>query len=88
MQFDDELLTRLHQAQRLVFFTGAGASAESGVPTFRDKQNSHWVNFDVNSYATETGFRTNPTWVWQWYAERRRQVQTLLPNPTHQVIAA
>lgn len=88
MQFDDELLNRLRQAQRVVFFTGAGTSTESGVPTFRDEQNSLWVNFDASRFATKSGFRANPSQVWQWYAERRRQLQTLSPNPAHRVIAA
>ena len=87
MQFDDELITRLRQAQRLVFFTGAGASTESGVPTFRDSKNSFWVDFDVKTFATASGFDRNPVRVWQWYAERRQQLQTLAPNPAHRMIA-
>ena len=87
MQFDDELITRLRQAQRVVFFTGAGASTESGVPTFRDSTNSFWVDFDVETFATASGFYANPARVWQWYAERCQQLQTLAPNPAHRVIA-
>lgn len=88
MPFDKTLLQRLRQAKQIVFFTGAGASTESGVPTFRDRQNSLWGDFDVNVYATEFGYRANSALVWQWYMQRRKQLQNLSPNLCHQVIAA
>ena len=88
MQFDDKLIKRLREAQRVVFFTGAGASTESGVPTFRDSQNSFWGNFDVNTFATASGYSANPARVWQWYAKQRLKLNALAPNPAHQVIAA
>ena len=88
MQFDDKLIKHLREAQRVVFFTGAGASTESGVPTFRDSQNSFWGNFDVNTFATASGYSANPARVWQWYAEQRLKLKALAPNPAHQVIAA
>ena len=88
MLFDDELLSRFRQAERLIFFTGAGASTESGIPTFRNSENSFWVDFDTSTFATEFGFWADPTRVWQWYRERRQQLQTLAPNPAHRVMAA
>ncbi len=88
MNFDEELLTRLRAAKRLVFFTGAGASTESGVPTFRDEHNGFWIDFDTSVYATVFGFLANPQRVWQWYTERRRQLTTLQPNAGHRVMAA
>ncbi|WP_262966125.1 SIR2 family NAD-dependent protein deacylase [Methylobacter psychrophilus] len=88
MQFDDKLVIPLREAQSIVFFTGAGASTESGVPTFRDSKNSFWVDFDVKTYATTSGFSANPARVWQWYAERCQQLQIVAPNPAHRVIAA
>lgn len=88
MIFNDELIQRLRHAERIVFFTGAGASTESGVPTFRDCQNSLWGDFDATTFATEFGFCADPRKVWQWYAERRKQIQTLFPNQGHRVIAA
>jgi NAD-dependent deacetylase len=88
MYFDKELLQRLRRAKRIVFFTGAGASRESGIPTFREGDNSLWGEFDPMAYASLSGFDRNPTGVWQWYAERRRQLLDLHPNPTHQIIAA
>lgn len=88
MEFNPELLKRLRQTQRLVFFTGAGASRESGVPTFREGPNSLWTDFDPSIYATLSGFDNNPAKVWSWYCERRQQLKTLQPNPTHHVIAA
>ncbi len=87
MLFDDELIRRLRHAKHLVFFTGAGISAESGIATFRDHQDSLWINFNVADFATAAGFCSDPARSWQWYAERRRQIQLLSPNPAHQVIA-
>lgn len=88
MQFDNELLQRLRQAENIVFFTGSGVSVESGIPTFRDSKNALWGDFDALTFATEFGFCADPAKVWQWYAERRKRMQTLLPNPGHRVIAA
>jgi len=45
MHFDNELIQRLRQAERIVFFTGAGVSVESGIPTFRDSSNALWGRF-------------------------------------------
>ncbi len=88
MQFDDQLIKRLREAQHVVFFSGAGASAESGVPTFRDSHNSFWVDFDAGTFATASGYYANPDRVWQWYAEQRLKLRALTPNPAHRVIAA
>jgi NAD-dependent deacetylase len=85
--FDDELLKHLRDAQNVVFFTGAGASAESGVPTFRASTDSVWVDFDVEVYGTLDGFMNNPSKVWQWYRDRRQDMAALQPNIAHQVIA-
>lgn len=86
--FDQKLLERLRGAERIVFFTGAGASSESGIPTFREGPNSLWQNFDPAQYATLQGFDADPEKVWFWYAERRQQMRALSPNSTHHVIAA
>ena len=80
-----ELLAR---AQRPVVFTGAGVSAESGIPTFRDALTGLWAKFDPEQLATEEGFRANPPLVWAWYASRREAIAAAQPNAAHRAIAA
>ncbi len=75
------------QAARIVVFTGAGVSAESGIATFRDALTGLWTRFDPHALATEQGFRADPALVWRWYAERRSAVLRASPNPAHQAIA-
>lgn len=88
MHFDNDLIRRLRDAQRLVFFTGAGISRESGIPTFREGANKIWGDFDPELYASQRGFDAHPAKVWQWYSELRRQNQALQPNAAHHVVAA
>ena len=85
--FDEGLIKALREAENIIFFTGAGASAESGVPTFRTGTDSLWVDFDVEDYATLDGFNRNPQKVWQWYKGRRENMAALQPNVAHHVIA-
>jgi len=68
--------------------TGAGMSAESGVPTFRDGQTGLWAKFDPQQLATEEAFRANPAMVWDWYAFRREMVARVEPNAGHRALAA
>jgi NAD-dependent deacetylase len=63
----EELLAALRRANRVVVFTGAGVSAESGVPTFRDAQTGLWAKFDAAELATPDAFRRDPALVWGWY---------------------
>ena len=72
----------------LVVFTGAGVSAESGIPTFRDALQGLWARFEPERLATEAGFRADPALVWRWYAERRARVAEARPNAAHRAIAA
>src|SRR6267154_1450175 len=69
-------------------FTGAGVSAESGVPTFRDRQTGLWQQFDAEQLATARAFEQDPALVWGWYEWRRTLVQRAEPNPAHRAIAA
>jgi NAD-dependent deacetylase len=85
--FDDVLIKNLREAENVVFFTGAGASEESGIPTFRSSIDGLWGNFDENDYATLDGFTRNPTKVWQWYKSHRQSMAALQPNLAHHVIA-
>lgn len=62
----------LADAHHIAVLTGAGISAESGVPTFRDAQNGYWAQFRAEDMATEEGFRAHPARVWRWYQHRRQ----------------
>lgn len=86
--FDPRLIDALRAADRLVIFTGAGVSAESGIPTFRDKQTGLWEHFDAAELATPHAFERDPALVWAWYEWRRATVANARPNPAHQAIAA
>lgn len=75
-------------ARHVVVLTGAGMSAESGVPTFRDAQSGLWARFRPEQLATEEAFRADPPLVWRWYAERRQTIAKVEPNAGHRAIAA
>lgn len=83
-----EVRAWVRAARRLVVFTGAGVSAESGIPTFRDALTGLWARFDPEQLATEAAFRANPAMVWRWYAERRAAIAKAQPNAAHRAIAA
>ncbi|MDR2154934.1 MAG: NAD-dependent deacylase [Burkholderiaceae bacterium] len=77
----------VQQARRIAVLTGAGVSAESGVPTFRDAQTGLWANFRPEELATEEAFRRDPRRVWDWYAERRAAMAAVRPNAGHVALA-
>lgn len=83
-----ELIERLGSALRVAVLTGAGISAESGIPTFRDALTGLWANYDPQELATPEGFARNPKLVWDWYAERRQRIAGVQPNPGHLALAA
>ena len=68
---------RSRGARFVAVLTGAGVSAESGVPTFRDAQTGLWAKFDPRELATPSAFARNPKRVWDWYAERRAMVASV-----------
>jgi NAD-dependent deacetylase len=78
----------LSGVRRLAVLTGAGMSAESGVPTFRDAQTGLWSRFDPMQLASPEGFRADPPLVWRWYAWRRELVARAEPNAGHRALAA
>ena len=78
-----EIVDLLFAAKNVVVLTGAGISAESGVPTFRDAQTGLWAQYDPQELATPEAFRRNPQLVWQWYEWRRGLVTGAQPNPAH-----
>lgn len=88
MDIPRELIERLSQASRVAVLTGAGISAESGIPTFRDALTGLWANYDPQALATPEGFALNPRLVWDWYAQRRASIAVVQPNPGHVALAA
>lgn len=82
----EETLEKLRTAERLVFFTGAGISAESGIPTFRGKDGI-WNKLKPEELANFNAFMKNPDLVWEWYQYRRKIVHESGPNNAHKVIA-
>ncbi|MBB4821877.1 NAD-dependent deacetylase [Pseudomonas alcaligenes] len=84
MSFDPSLLAK---ARHLVVFTGAGISAESGIPTFRDRLTGLWERYEASELASAEGFRRDPALVWGWYEWRRTLVHRAQPNAGHLAIA-
>ncbi len=74
-------------ANSVVCLTGAGVSAESGVPTFRDAQTGLWSRFDAEELASPQGFERDPGLVWRWYMGRLGQLEEAAPNPGHTALA-
>jgi len=76
----------LQEASSLAILTGAGVSAESGIPTFRGP-GGWWRNYKPEELATPEAFSRNPGLVWEWYDWRRQIIATKDPNPAHLAIA-
>ena len=87
MDILESIVNKLRTEQRVVVFTGAGVSAESGIPTFRDKLDGLWSQFSAEELASAKGFKANPKLVWEWYAWRRKMILDAEPNRAHQAIA-
>jgi NAD-dependent deacetylase len=83
-----DLIETLRQTQHLAVLTGAGASAESGIPTFRDALTGLWARFDAEALATPEAFARDPDLVWGWYEWRRVTALQAQPNAGHRAIAA
>jgi len=88
INLDKTIIKALRAATRIAVLTGAGVSAESGIPTFRDKQTGLWENFDAAALATPDAFERDPTLVWGWYEWRRGLVLSAQPNAGHRAIVA
>jgi len=86
MMFSASLLELLRRDARICVLTGAGVSAESGVPTFRG-ENGLWRKFRPEELATVDAFMANPELVLAWYQHRRDIVDKIQPNPGHYSLA-
>lgn len=83
----DTVRAWVREARHIAVLTGAGVSAESGVPTFRDAQTGYWAQFRAEDMATEAGFRAHPERVWNWYQHRRQLMDGVQPNAGHRALA-
>jgi NAD-dependent deacetylase len=83
-----ELIDALKAAGHVLALTGSGASAESGVPTFREARSGLWENFDPHELATPEAFLRDPETVWGWYRWRRELVAGVEPNPGHYALVS
>lgn len=79
--------THVQAAERIAVITGAGISAESGIPTFRDAQTGHWARFRPEDLASPQAYQQDPQMVWDWYAGRYRDVSAAQPNAGHAALA-
>ena len=87
IKIPDELRLALKSARHIAVLTGAGSSAESGVPTFRQAQSGLWSRYDPQQLATPEAFRQNPGLIWDWYTWRRSLVTKAMPNPGDYALA-
>jgi NAD-dependent deacetylase len=83
----DALVDGLRAARSVVVLTGAGVSAESGIPTFRDAMEGLWARCDPRELATPEAFARDPEMVARWYDWRREKCAAAKPNPAHQALA-
>src|SRR5262245_20225876 len=85
-RFSPRLVERIALGERVVVLSGAGLSAESGIPTFRGA-GGLWDGQPVEALATPEGFARDPRRVWRFYEERRRRVAACAPNAAHRALA-
>jgi NAD-dependent protein deacetylase/lipoamidase len=86
VQIDSAFLEQLKKAKSIVFFTGAGISAESGIATFRGKDGI-WNKLKPEELANFDAFMRNPEMVWEWYNHRKKVTHQSQPNPAHTTIS-
>ena len=85
--YSQEKITNMTKKKILVF-TGAGCSAESGIKTFRDCADGLWYNFNVEDVATPAGWKRDPQKVMDFYNQRKNDLKNVVPNPAHLAIAS
>ncbi|MEI1279327.1 NAD-dependent deacylase [Leptospira venezuelensis] len=86
MQFSHSLIDKFKNSKNILALTGAGISAESGVPTFRGKEGL-WKKYRAEELATPQAFERDPKLVWEWYLWRMELISTKSPNPAHFALA-
>ncbi len=85
--FSESAIKKIGRSETILILTGAGISAESGVPTFRG-ENGLWKKYKPKELATPDAFRNDPVLVWEWYRYRRDIIRSVEPNPGHLALAA
>jgi NAD-dependent deacetylase len=83
----EALLAAVREARHVCVLTGAGVSAESGVPTFRDAQDGLWARYSPQELATPEAFLADPALIWRWYRWRRGLIAAATPNAGHFALA-
>jgi NAD-dependent deacetylase len=86
VSLDPAVVAALRDAARVTVLTGAGISAESGIPTFRDALTGLWATFSAEDLATPEAFARQPSVVWDWYASRREAIRRAQPNAGHRAL--
>ena len=86
MKIQKDFIDKLKEASSLVFFSGAGISAESGIPTFRG-EGGLWKKFRPEELANFNAFISKPELVWEWYNHRKKIIHNAQPNEGHLTIA-
>ncbi|TGK43907.1 SIR2 family NAD-dependent protein deacylase [Leptospira andrefontaineae] len=86
MKISEQLKDRFKNSKNILALTGAGISAESGVPTFRGKEGL-WKQYRAEELATPQAFQRDPKLVWEWYIWRMELISTKSPNPAHFALA-
>jgi NAD-dependent deacetylase len=87
VKISQDLVKNIRAAQHFTVLTGAGISAESGIPTFREAQTGLWATYNPEELATPQAFKNNPLLVLNWYKWRRKIVSQANPNPGHFALA-
>jgi len=82
-----DLIEKLRSCRKVAVFTGAGISAESGIPTFRDRFEGMWSLYDLNDVATPAAFRHHPQTVWDWHVYLASKMRDAKPNSAHECVA-
>src|SRR5699024_12328661 len=83
----EDVVSAVREARRVLGLSGAGMSAESGVPTFRDAQTGLWEEFDPVQLATAEAWQEDPRFVWAWCAWRMHFVRGVQPNAGQRTLA-
>ena len=83
----NKLIDQVNSAKAITVLTGAGISAESWIPTFREAQTGLWARYNPEELATPQAFQANPKLVWEWYLWRRGLIAEAAPNPGHIALA-